>query len=532
MSNTYNIYKVRHKRLDDLKQKLEKVGLSEQKTVESKNYSLKFYFSNNVTGNDIWWWTTYRGFFNDDVKEPQNYFYFGVLLCSSIVDPETVYAVSLGKSHFYLSKFIQSNFGIHLAVRMADDNTILLKKSRYFAGTKRQDVSSYAKFQKDSYEAGESVDHLKLKASDQKIWGEKNIIFADSIQMDIATNPLNLPDIFEQIDSHALKDEIIQLPKLESIEDDLIGELDKILFESLKSDKGKVAVEEFTVHGVAICFNFHDYEYRLSAKIPGEEKYYTMNLGNTLEIHDIGNFFKEFPDIVDVNSVRIQFKNEELGSFTKGLKEVLDIPIDHDDSNYFLRHGEWFKFNQTFMEYLKKSLNGIEIVNSVPLKEKDYLIWKASKESDIAAGKKVDDNITYRESYFNKEQRDKFGYELLDRQLTLIQSLEKNKKKYKVEIADLYKDGEIISVKISEENHDLIYNIEQSKDSIELIMRGEIEFKYELSYAALWFVFERDVKNITEFNSIQFLLALEAWQKMVKSFGLKPRIYISKHDKI
>lgn len=530
MHNTYNIYKVRHEKLNDLKQKLEEVGLVEQKTLESKGYSMKFYFSEKVEGNEIWWWQTYHDFFKDDTKEPKNYFYFGVLLCSHTASAEKIYVVSLGKSHFYLSRFIQSDFGIHLAVRMADENTILLKKSRYFAGSKRQDVSSYEKFQKDSYESGESVEHLKLKASDKEIWGKKNIIFADSIQMDMAINPLDLSDVFEQIDAHVIKEEIIQLPKLEQIEGGLISELDDVLLRSLKEKQGKVRVEEFAVHGVAICFSFHDYDYRLSAKIPDQEKYHTKKVGHTLDIGAIKEFLDEHPDIVDVNSIRVQFKTDDLGSFTKGLKEVLDLPVVQGDSHYFLRNGDWYSFNQTFMDYLKRSLESIDVVKMDDLKEADYLLWKDVKEKKIAAGEEVDDKLTYRESYFNKKQCADHGYVLLDRQLTLIQSLEKGKQKYKVEIADLYKDREITSVKISEKNHDLIYNIEQSKDAVELIMRKTIEFEHELSSAALWFVFEDDVEKITDFNSIQFLLAIEAWQKMVRNFGLKPKIYISKHD--
>ncbi|MEV4781352.1 DUF6119 family protein [Burkholderia sp. LMU1-1-1.1] len=530
MHNTYNIYKIRHERLNDLKQKLDAVGLVEQKTLKSKDYSMTFYFSEKVEGNPIWWWQTYQDFFKDGIEEPKNYFYFGVLLCSDAKNAERIYAVSLGKAHFYLAKFINADFGINLAVRMADENTILLKKSRYFAGSKRQDVSSYERFQKDSYEPGESVDHLKLKASDKEIWGKKNIIFADSIQMDMDIHPLNLSSVFEQIDAHAVKDEIIQLPKLEQVESELGGELDGLLLASLRDENGKVNVEEFTVHGVAICFSFHDYEYRLSAKKSGQDKYHKKNIGNVLEISAIREFLEEYTDVVDVNSIRVQFHNDELGSFSKGLKEVLDLPVLHDNSHYFLKNGEWYKFNQIFMDYLKRSLENIELIKTVALSEKDYLAWKTEKERKILAEEEVDDKVLYRESYFNKKLCVDHGYTLLDRQLTQIQSLSEGRQKYKVEIADLYKNEEIISVKISEANHDLIYNIEQSKDSVELIMRNAIEFEHQLTSAGLWFVFEGDVEKITDFNSVQFLLAIEAWRKLVQSFNLKPKIYISKHD--
>lgn len=122
-------------------------------------------------------------------------------------------------------------------------------------------------------------------------------------------------------------------------------------------------------------------------------------------------------------------------------------------------------------------------------------------------------------------------YELLDRQLKAIQSLNVKGKKYKVEVADLYKENEIISVKISSNPQDLIYNIEQSKSSLELIKQGMIAFDYVLESASLWLALEKPISSIIEINSIQFLLALDSWKKRVEFFGLKPRIYISKHIK-
>lgn len=527
MANTYNIYKVKPHKLEQLKEKLRTVGLAEQKTHVANSYSKTFYYSEVNPGNDVWWWDTYRTFFKDDLPAPKNIFNFGMLLCQHTAQPETIYAVSLGKSHFYLSKFIQLDFGIDLAIRMADENSILLKKSRYFTGTKRQDVSSYQQFQIDSYEPGESVDHLKLKAADKDIWGKRNIIFADSIQMDMDKAPLELSEIFEQIERSYQDDKIIHLPKLEAVTEELSGELDSVAFESLKRGEGGVAIQEFQVHGVAICFSFHDYDYRISARTEGDT--FRKSLGNTLDIASVSGFIQDHAEITNINEISIQFKNEESGAFTKPLKELLDFPISFDGADYFLKGGEWFVFNQTFMDYLKRSLESIDVVVEEDLIEADFQRWKAEKERKIAANEPVDDKLTYREAYFNQKICADRGFVLLDRQLTLIQSLKKKKNQYRVEVADIYKSGEIISVKISETNSELIYNIEQSKDSIELIKRKTIKFDKSVKTASLWFVFEGDIVKITDYNSIQFLLAVESWHKLVKGFGLKPKIYISKH---
>jgi len=526
MSNTYNIYKIKHHKIKELKEKLKSVGLVEQKTLHAFNYSNTFYFSENIKGNDVWWWETYKEFFNDNIKEPKNTFNFGVLLCQNLENEEKTYAVSLGKSHFYLSKFIHLDFGIDLAIHVADESSILLKKSRYFTGTKRQDVSSYQHFQKDSYEAGESVDHLKLKAANKEVWGERNIIFADSIQMDMDKQPLELSAIFQLIDESFCGEKIIHLPKLESVGAEVTSELDELLLEHLNNANGEVLIEEFQVHGIAICFSFHDYDYEIKAK--GENSNYRKALGNSIDVQSISDFLGEHPDITDINNVTVQFKNEDSGRFTRSLKEILDCPIEYEEQQYFLKNGEWFLFNQTFMEYLRRSLSSIEIKLEEPLVESAFIAWQKEKRKNA---KPDDDKVDYREAYFNQKICVERGCLLLDRVLTDIKSLEQKRRSYQVEVADIYKDGEIISVKISKKKPELIYNIEQSRDAITLIKNKTIKFDEKLHSAGLWFVFEDNIKKITDVNSIQFLLAVESWHKLVTSHGLIPRIYISKHER-
>lgn len=529
MSNTYNIYKVKSEHLNDLVTKINSVGLVQQKTQNCDNYEMTFYFSENIEGNHIWWYEKYKDFLNSQDELPKNIFYFGLLICKNEDDPKEIYAVSLGKSHFYLSKFIESDFGINLAIRMANEQSILLKKSRYFTGTKRHDISAYAKFSKDSYESGESVEHLKLKASNTKVWGDKNIIFADSIQLDIAKEPYELPSIFNDISDSMKDEEIIKLPKLEVVSDEiLIHDLNSSLLNSINNNQFNVSIEEISVSGINILFRFHEYNYELIFKKKRKE-IAKCDIGNSLDILQISKFIKE-NNINNLDDVKVKFNKEEGSPHTKGLKEFIDFYTDFEGSKYFLKNGKWFNFNQTFMEYLKKSLIGIELLKADNLIEQEYLDWKLQKEIEIA-NNTSSNKVTYREYYFNKKMSNDNGYVLLDRQLEMIRALDPNGNQYKIEVADLLKDNEIISVKISTKAQDLIYNIEQSKTSLELIKQKQISIDCELEAAALWIVYDKPISSIIEINSIQFLLALDSWKKRVEFFGLKPRIYISQHIK-
>lgn len=529
MSTTFNIYKVKSSRYDELLKKINSVGLKKQKTKTIENYELTFFFSDNVKGNEIWWLKTYVEFLENKDHNKFNIFHYGLLICQKIEDKDTIFAISLGKSHFYLNQYIQTNFGIDLAIRMANEKTTLLKKSRFFAGVKKQEVSSYGKFIKDSYEAGESVEHIKLKAEDTELWGSKNIIFADSVQLEIDRKPEDLPKLLSKIEETIkIKDLKISLPKIEPALEEINKILDLQIIDSLKTSiNNPISIDEFSSNGVNISFRNNDHSYILKY-LKTDRKTISSELLNSIESKTISEFIINNNEIDNINYLKIQFKSEEKRTFTLPIKEIIDSVITYDNDHYFLKNGNWYKFNQTFREYLKKSIESINLEKKIELDDNNYMQWFKEKSRKITANEATKDDITYREYYFNDFLSTNHGYDLLDRELEKIKSIDNTLPDYKLEIADLYKDGEIISLKISDEKTSLIYNIAQSNSSVEAIKRNLAEFKKEINSAALWFVFEKDINKITEVNSIQFLLEIESWKKNVENHGLTPKIYISK----
>lgn len=310
-------------------------------------------------------------------------------------------------------------------------------------------------------------------------------------------------------------------------ERDLI-ELDSKIMDSLQEDVS-VGIEEIHVSGINISFRFNEYNYELIYR-KERKQLAKIELGNSFDTSKISSFIKDH-EIQNIDDLHVKFKIEESGRFTQPLKEILDFYTSFDEAQYFLKCGKWFKFNETFTAYLKKSLEKIPLISGQTLIEEDYSAWKISKESQIKNDENVTNKLTYREYYFNENLSINHGYTLLDRQLKAIQSLDTKGKNYKIEVADLFKNNEIISVKISEKPQDLIYNIEQSKGAVELIQQGVIQFEYKLESAALWLVLEKPVSSLIQINSIQFLLAVDSWKKRVEFFGLKPKIYISEHIK-
>lgn len=527
---------------NDLIKKIESVGLLEQKTKNQKDYVLKFYFSDKVKGNPIWWWDVFHDFFKDNIEEPSNLFNFAVLICYKKKNPEHCYIISLGKSHFYLNKFIEKDFGIKVAMRIADDEHILLKKSRYFAGNKKQELATYEKFIPGAYLPGESVENLKTKPSETEKWGSKNIIFSDSIQISLDKNPIDLVEVFNEIDNVLISPESNKLPKLNKIKDDEITKnLDDALLNAIKNKDSNVTIDEFRDLEKSSYHSISNSEYTIFTVLGKTRKQQnkTPSISN-ISIEDIYHYFEKF-NIKNINTVKVEIKNEEGPRYIPLLRKILSFThsIENKEKkggseNYYLRDGDWYCFNSTFMDYLKKSLEKIPFGKKEPLHESDYLEWKEKKEKEIKSGK-YKDKISYREYYFNcKIAKSDNGYILYDRKLKKVKSIsDKNgEKDYKIEIADLYYANRLISVKISDSAKELIYNIEQSKSSMLLLQENKFIIEgNKIEYMVLWISTPKKIKKITEINSIQLLLAIQSWKEAAENLGLKTEIYYSHHNK-
>ncbi|EEH1496960.1 TIGR04141 family sporadically distributed protein, partial [Salmonella enterica] len=291
----------------ELTKKIIKEGLVEQKTILHQSYQLKFYFSDKLKGNEVWWWDVFSDFFNEEIEKPHNIFYFGLLIGFKEKDPENCYLISLGKSHFYLSKFIEADFGLNVAMRIANDENILLKKSRFFCGGKSQEASSYSQFVQGAYFPGESIEHLKTKAKETDKWGCNNITFSDSIQLSLDGAPTALVDVFNDIDSSLATKEKIEFPKSEKITDESkIDELDNYLLQSIITDDAKVIIDEIQSFGASIVINNSLTFFKLHTKVEGSGKYLqSSDKINDIKIADVKKFIKN-NNIKDVNKVFVK----------------------------------------------------------------------------------------------------------------------------------------------------------------------------------------------------------------------------------
>jgi len=155
----FNLYKINIDQKENLVKKIESVGLKKigNKTIDG--FILDFYFSNEPEPIPIWWTEVYNDFFGE-LEKPQNKIYFATLL---VYNSQIVYAVSLGKSHFYLTHFCDSDFGLNLAERIADDANPKIKNSKFYKSRKNKIITTYQEGSGIDFDSGESIHYLRAK---------------------------------------------------------------------------------------------------------------------------------------------------------------------------------------------------------------------------------------------------------------------------------------------------------------------------------------------------------------------------------
>lgn len=179
------------------------------------------------------WAELYRDYLGD--YRPKNLSNFSVFLVES---DKYCYAIGLGKSHFYLREFTDADFGINLAERIADEESVSLKSSQLFGGKKSKSIVTYGDSADLDYDNGESIQSIKCATCDQELWG-KTAIFGSSVQLTLDIIPDKLPEIIQRIEDELVKNPLVRISRNVLLRDQAkISVLNKKLVELLQSSGG------------------------------------------------------------------------------------------------------------------------------------------------------------------------------------------------------------------------------------------------------------------------------------------------------
>lgn len=493
-----NIYKINSNAEADLVSKLERVGLSKTYDEEHNEYRFRFYFSDEPDTVDIWWVEKYSEFISPDEDIPQNRLYFGTLIISR---EESIYAVSLGKSHFYLNSFCDTDFGLNLAERILDSNELKVKHSKYYKSNKKKSITSFGDGNEMLYDAGESMHFIKGKTIDEEKWG-KSVSFGHSVHLKVDVTPLEITSIIEEIEEALQQEPIIRIPKVEIVTDDTcIAQLDRKLSSAIiATEDPQLNIEQFTISGVNFIFT-DDYTYKLYRTGNSRHKM----LLSDFSVSEILSFINQnginLPQ--DIDDLKVSVEREEGRNFTQKLKYYLDF-ID-DENRHCLIDGSWYQFNQSYVEYLRDEVNKIDFVYD--------------QQFDIAP-----DVV---ERAFNIERAENDGYVDYDTDLTSIDG------RYRVEKMDLYKDNSLYFVKKGTPQK-LNYTIDQAITTLKILQQNEANIEIdgndvEIQSIVIWFLLKRrtNINELSDINSLILHIKLAEWRKLTLEAGYTPRVFIN-----
>jgi len=496
----YNIYRLRKELKDVLIKKLTSDSVGLQKSVEKEinGYKLVFFFSTKPDKVEIWWTTVYKDFLDEDEK-PKNRIYFAVLL---IFDDEKFYAVSLGKSHFYLKSFCDPDFGLDLAQRIADENDFRVKNSKFYKSMKSKTITTYQPGNRIDYDSGESMHYLRAKTIDPLLWG-KIASFGNSAQLELSILPMELPALIEQIENELKKPARFEMPKADIVRDNnKIKEMDKKLARAImaSSSYSNISVDEFSVSGVDFIFSD-----RNNHSLYFTEQSTDKEIVGELSIEKLAKFARNRNINLEenINKIYVFIYNEYGRGHGQPIKTLLDF-VDEKE-RYCLLDGQWHIFNQSYLKYL--------------VAEVDRLNFSYNALFDI--------NDKDNEDAFNKAREANDGYINLDKSLTTLDG------KYKWEKMDLYRDKTLYFVKIGTPQK-LAYVVDQSVTTVRILQQHESGLDVNgkacnVKKICLWLILDRktQIQKLSDINSIIFHMKLVDWKKSVTNAGYEPEVRVN-----
>jgi uncharacterized protein (TIGR04141 family) len=491
-----NIFSIPIDKVAALKEKLAQVNMAVIHSSEIGDWNTSFFFSKIPDPVEIPWINNYPTIFNDEEK-PTNQIHYGAYLWEK---DEVCFVLSFGKSHFYLRQFADSDFGLQMATRIANQDDVTQKAARKFVGTKKREVRSYAKETPIDIESGESVDYIQSSIiSEHQDQLGKIGKFGTSLLLTLDIDPTGIPAIFDSLHTTMQQPQKFQLPKIEIIRDlGKIAEFDQRLLKQFHNIDSNASFSDETHHIVGIDFIF-----------PSNQKYsFKINRHETQELESVDIFaLKKFINQYSIGddeilNIRVKIIPEDAKPHSKTLKQSLDFILD--DERVMLADGEWKEFNEDYLTQLHLYIDGMIAIDT-------------SLEDDF-------NEISIDEPTFNKNA-ESYGYTFADKDFKIIEL-----PGHKIEAWDLKKNTTVYAVKFGPAQK-LGYVCQQAIATLE-VMRNKPDYRSKLGFDTycLWLGITNvnQPDKLSDIGSIIFKQNLETWARKCLEMGIKPIVRISK----
>ena len=530
-----NIYRISPPKYNDFNIRLQNDFLR-TRTKKIKNgltsYDLTFYYQIQTNPKEISWswiFDEYRVNTPTVAGAPK-----GVLTISSL-QSQSVYAVTFGTAFFCVDKFCDRDFGFEYACRVPYSNIRLTALTNPIS-VRNKTINSYQNCATLEFDSGESF--AKIKATMGVFSGDD--FLKDTIEVGTALKFQLKSDSLDNIVKLVLHIEKVlkaprktPIPRFNVVRDKTrIERLQQSLIAAIKGQLPQVIISEFGIIGSCEIFNRCD-SYELSYK---HHKAVFSDLNFTNIIGFCEKYHIDTP--VELLHIKVGFIEDGQQKNQTTLLSTLDFMDEKE--RCLLVQGEWYEFNDDYLDYLKNSLSEIPVFYNprFDLSQSqldNFREQKASEEKDDAqykglsfeAIKKAMKTKYYAERAFNA-MRVSDGFILGDRKPIPIGNAI-------IEVDDLYRDDTIFSVKRGNSSADFSYVADQSSMAINAYKSGSIPNVGGIKKIVIWLIFTRSQKlslhgNLLEWDELNMLILknrLDQWKKEVRLAGFQPEIWIN-----
>lgn len=499
-----NVFKIPKQNVEPLKLKIKSLMMLDKHEETKDDWVCNFYLSTKTEINDISWVYDYKVII-PELSKVKNEIYYAIYLCTKSDD---CFALTYGKSHFYVRNFCDPDFGLEMAKRIANEGDIKQKATKRFSGKKKKDIESYIKNTELDNESGESVDYIsagiildkQVNFGKKSKFGSSLIISRDDLS--VSEIPIVLNSIISTLNAEK---PLFELPKTFEIKDEgLILQYKNKLLEQIKKDISTIETEDSSYDLIGTDFIFYTNE-KFSFHFGKKTSKASSELSHS--------GLKEFIDAQniqdnDILSIKVEIKNENNKSYSKLLYEMIEYMIPNE--NIILEQGRWKQFNKEYIDQINTSIDSITID---PTETQFQEI--SSTEPDFNSSKEISTaKYTTTDTDFSKI---KIGTG------------------YIVEAWDLQKDDTVYAVKFGN-SQKLIYVASQAMMTLEIIRNNANLKKLDRppKRYCLWMGFERGniPQNISDVKSIILKQNIDMFARKCREIGIEPVLKFSKKIKL
>lgn len=471
----YNIYRIGIQKADEFKEflierRFEEIPLKDSMLFEPNGFSFELMFCDKENKKGSPWVRLLSECSEYDLTQ-QLKIYGAALICRNTT---SCFVVSYGNAHFYLGNYCDYNFGIQIAERLLNLESVKAQQNVSHGGKLSKTHIDYLSGTTLAYRGGEIPTYIKGSTINEEKWG-KSINCGISAQFKWEEKPLALGKKLTSLEEALNTEATISLPRLIALDDDndsdKINELFNLLSKAIDEYDAETSrfsfinVPSFYLVGTKIIQNDS-----IKFKLTCDRKH--SEYDGELSIAAIQNFLSE-KNLDIYTSVRniklsVEYGNDQWTPY-KPLTEYLEF-ITED--NFCLRNGRWCSFNNSYIEQVFRDVSKVDLINHT---DSD---WGFSKEELISYAKEIgifsNGYSQPYETYYNYKLSNLLNAVLIHP--TTMPVDESANRRYKYEVCDFVADNNMYFVKIGNPSN-FAYAVDQASLTLSKIQSGNGKIK-------------------------------------------------------